>query len=180
VRRLVLLLCVLVAASLLAIPAAATADDYFLQVPGVQGDSTDLAFVGAIGVNSFSWGVANPDNKVARFSNFQFTKNVDRSSPRLLQLVANNQVIPMTVKLSAVRSSAERQVYRALCFTGVQFTNLQSGASTGSSTPSESVSFSYSAVVERFSPQNPDGSLGTPILGGWDLLKNLPFAGASC
>ena len=179
-RRLVLLLCVLVPAWALAIPAAATADDFFLQVPGVQGDSTDLDFVGAIVVNSFNWGVANPDNKVAHFSNFQFTKNVDRSSPRLLQLVANNQVIPMTVKLSAVRSGAERQVYRAFCFTGVQFTNLQSSASADGGTSSESVSFSYATVVERFSPQNADGSLGTAIFGGWDIIKNLPFSGASC
>jgi type VI secretion system secreted protein Hcp len=179
-RRLVLLLCALIAASALAIPAAATADDLFLQVPGVQGDSTDLAFVGAIGVNSFSWGVANPDNKVAHFSDFQFTKNVDRSSPRLLQLVANNQVIPTTVKLSTVKSGAQRQVYRAFCFTGVQFTNLQSSASAGGGTSSESVSFSYATVVERFTPQNEDGTLGTAILGGWDILKNLPFSGASC
>jgi type VI secretion system secreted protein Hcp len=180
-RRLVLLLCLLVPASALAIPGTATAaDELFLQVPGVQGESSNLNFVNAIVVTSFSWGVANPIGGRAQFSNFQFTKRVDTSSPQLLQLVANKQVIPSKVTLSVVKAGTVSQVYRAFCFTGVRFTSLQSNESAGDDGGVDSVSFSYGTVVERYSPQNADGSLGTPIFGGWDVFSNVPFSDASC
>jgi type VI secretion system secreted protein Hcp len=178
-RRLVLLLCVLVPAWALAIPATAPADDFFLQVQGLQGDSTDIRFPNAIDVNSFSWGVASPDKKVGHFSDFDFTKNVDRSSPRLLELVASGQTIP-TATLSAVKSGTQRQLYRRFCFTGVVFTRLQSSATAAGGASSESVSFSYATVVERFSPQKADGTPDAAIFGGWDVVKNLPFADLSC
>jgi type VI secretion system secreted protein Hcp len=176
VRRLRMLLCAIAPVCVLAMPAVAPADDFFLQVEGVPGDSTDAKFQRAIEVESFSWGVGNGDHKIARFTDFTFSKVLDRSSPRLMQLVASNQVVP-TATLTARKSGLDQQQYLRLCFSGVQFTGSHLSGSDGSGLPRESVSFSYATVVERFTPQKEDGSLDTPVFGGWDLVRNLQFGG---
>ena len=165
-RRLRLLVLALACALPLGVPAAAPADTFLLNVEDQ-----------AIGVRSFSWGVANPGNKVANFQDVNFTKSADAFSPRLLELVASRAAIP-TATLSGFKPDGE--LYLRYCFTGVRFTSLQTSGRTGDSgAPDESVSFSYATIVERFSPQNPDGSLGTPVFGGWDVIRNIQFR-ANC
>ena len=44
-----------------------------------------------------------------------------------------------------------------------------SGSSGGDDTPSESVSFSFGKVSITYTPQNKDGSKGSPAVGAWDL-----------
>jgi type VI protein secretion system component Hcp len=40
-------------------------------------------------------------------------------------------------------------------------------------TPKEQVTFEYGALQVRYSQQDPTGSLGAPILGGWNRIKNV-------
>jgi type VI secretion system secreted protein Hcp len=165
VTRLRLLALGLACALPVALPAAAPADTFVLDVEEQ-----------AITVSTFSWGVAK-SGKVANFSDVNITRNADAFSPRLLELVASGAAIP-NATLSGFRPDGE--LYLRYCFTGVRFTSLQtSGRTGGSGVPDESVSFSYGTIVERFSPQNPDGSLGTPVFGGWDVIRNIQFR-ANC
>ena len=36
----------------------------------------------------------------------------------------------------------------------------------------DSVSLAFSKVQVEYKPQNPDGSLGTPVVAGWDVMAN--------
>jgi type VI protein secretion system component Hcp len=38
--------------------------------------------------------------------------------------------------------------------------------------PQEQVAFGFARIEIHYAPQNPDGSSGTDIVGGWDLLLN--------
>ena len=38
--------------------------------------------------------------------------------------------------------------------------------------PLDVVGFDYRSVLITFTPQNPDGSLGTPVKAGFDFVKN--------
>ena len=45
---------------------------------------------------------------------------------------------------------------------------------------SEELSFNYRTITESYLPQKPDGSPGAPIVGGWDLVRNMQFGPAAC
>jgi type VI secretion system secreted protein Hcp len=73
--------------------------DYFLKLDGIAGESTDDKHKGEIDILSFSWGASNPaagssggGGKLS-LQDIHFGKNVDVSSPLLLQNCANGQHI---------------------------------------------------------------------------------------
>lgn len=177
------------ALSMLVPAAAPAAVDMFLQVDGIKGESSDFKFKDAIDIQSFSWEVSNSRQQgpggegsarrgAATFSDLQVTKRVDAASPVLLLRAASGQTIP-NVKLILVKSGQEQQQFLRICLTDSQVTSLSQSGS-GGEVPSESVSFSYRTIVETYLPQKADGSLGTPIVGGWDVVRNLQYGPGAC
>lgn len=176
-------LCALAAtASLVVVPTAAHAsNNLYLEADGLQGEATATHYENQIEVFSFSWGASRAKfAKQASFSDFNFIKRFDQASPTILQDVASGKTVS-SAKLHVVRASGSAPFeFLTICFTGVQFTADQlSGSQGGDDRPTESVSMNYQTVVERYAQQNADGSPGTPIFGGWDLVRNIQFGGPS-
>src|SRR5215216_1866190 len=160
-RKLRIALCLLAPGWALAMLVPATAPaavDMFLEVDNLQGESTNDKFKDQIDVLAFSWGVSNPKSVKASFQDLNITKSVDRSSPRLLELVASGQATARA-KLHVVKAGADQQEFLRYCFTGIRFTSLSTSGSGGEDRLTENVSFSYQTIVERYSRQNQDGSL---------------------
>lgn len=184
-RKLRTLIAVTVActAMLTSAGAATAANDMFLQVPTLPGDSNDAAFPDAIRVLAFSYGVSRDSKgdktRPVSFSNFSVTKYLDNSSPTLLELVASGRTLP-SAKLIVRRDGATKVEQARYCFTGVQFTSLSGGGSGGEDRLTENVSFSYQTLVQRYTPKNADGSAGTPLFGGWNVVDNLRFGNPDC
>ena len=180
-RKLRIALCVLAPAWMLGalLPASAPAAvDMFLEVDGLRGETQDSKYKDAIDVLAFSWGVSNNSNK-PNFQDVSATKYVDRTSPELLELVASGRMVA-TARLT-VRKAGENPIdYLRYCFTGLRFDSVQSGGSGGEDRLTENISFTYSTIVERYTPQDELGKPLPAIFGGWDLLKNLQFGPPTC
>ena len=179
-RKLCVLLCVLVPALL--VPAAASAAaDGFLAVDGLQGDSKVQGYEGTIEILSFSWGVSSVEVKKPSFSNLSVMKGLDKTSPKLMEHVAAGTVVPRA-KLTLIVPSGDGvgPEYLRYCFAGVRFTSAQTSWASGAGRPTESVTFSYEYIVQRYIGQSPDGTLTPPVFGGWDIIKNLVLPPNSC
>lgn len=176
-----MMLCTVVPALALGalVPASApAASDMFFQAEGLLGESLSDRYRDAIEPQSFSWGVST--NPKPNFSDIHFTKTVDSTSPTLLTYLTTGKVIPKA-KLSFVKPGREEFAYLRYCFTGLRVTSLSTSASNGSGNPAESVSFAYATFVEAYRRQQPDGSLGPAVFGGWDLINKLQFGdGSTC
>ena len=164
---------------LLSIPAlvqalpAMGAVQMFLDVAGIPGESTDKGHKDWIEVLSYSLGVANPTSPGGggssrpSFSDVNFSKLVDSSSPSLFEAVASGQHIADAV-LELVKSGGKAsEPFLKYTFTDVLITSYQ--VSGGGDIPVDSFSLSYGKIKMEFFPQKPDGSLGSPIVGEWDL-----------
>jgi type VI secretion system secreted protein Hcp len=166
-----------VAAAAFALPATVrAADDYFLELSGIKGESVDKQFKDAIDVQSFSWGVQNSGKP--HFQDLAIAKSVDAASPQLLLRAASGDPIA-TAKLTVRKAGPSPAPYLTLCLTDARVTSLSTAGSSGGDRPTESVTFSYSTIVESYRRQNADGSLAPPIVGGWNLIRNLQY-GTSC
>jgi type VI secretion system secreted protein Hcp len=166
---------VLACAFLLALPSAASAR-LFLELDGIQGESTVVGFENQIELGSFQFGVAKQKDKPASFSNITVTKELDRATPTLMLRTANGAAIP-SAKVRFTRTSENGQiVYLRYCFTGVRITSFSQ--SSGGDSPDESVSFSYGTIVQSYTQQDAGGGQGTVFSSGWDLIGNLQFGGA--
>ena len=169
-----LVACLLVPAWALALllPAPApAAQDFFLQMDGIPGESVDARHRDAIDVLSFSWGVNAGRNRPA-FQDFSFTKRVDQASPQLFLRAADGQA--MRIAVLSVRSAGERQDdFLKYCLTDVRVTGVSTSGSAGADRPTEQVTLSYGTFFESYRKQRADGSLSAPFAGGFDLSNNV-------
>ena len=97
-----------------------------------------------------------------------FSKLVDSSSPKLLKAVPSGQHIADAV-LELVKSGGKgNEPFLKYTFTDVLVTGYGNSGG-GGDIPADSFSLSYAKIKMEFFPQKADGSLGSPIVGEWDL-----------
>jgi type VI secretion system secreted protein Hcp len=156
--------------------------------PNANGETTDSTYSKnkAFEIYSFSWGASNPvtigsatagagAGKVS-ISSFNVMKKTDSASPALFLNCAKGQ--HFTEGHVALRKAGGTAlVYLTYDFTEVFVESVQwSGSSGGDDTPTESVSFAFSTVDIKYTPQDSKGTAGTPIPASWDLTKNVVAA----
>ena len=154
--------------------------DAFLKIDGVNGEATRKGFEKQMEIQSFSWGASNPSTigaggggggggKVS-VSSFNVMKKSDSASPILFQACCKGDHFATAVVTLNKAAGAAALDFIKYEFEEVYVDSVQwSGASGGDDTPSESVSFSFGKVSITYTPQNKDGSKGSPAVGAWDL-----------
>jgi type VI secretion system secreted protein Hcp len=155
------------------------AADYFLQITGIAGESTDAKHKNWIDVEAWSWGEANPQpvsggsgsaaGKV-QMQDFNFTTRVSKASPALFLACANGQHMK-EAKLAAVKAGAMQQEFLTWTFSDVLVSGYQT-AGAGGDIVLDQVSLSFSKIKVEYKAQKADGSLDTPIVAGWDKKAN--------
>jgi type VI secretion system secreted protein Hcp len=157
------------------------ANDYFLQIDGIEGESTDAKHKGWIDVESWSWGEAQTGTlhtgsgagagKVA-FQDFHFTTRVSKASPKLFLACASGQHLK-EARLVARRAGKDQQEYLTWTFSDVLVSSYQTGGVEESNEPArDSVSLNVTKAKVEYRAQKADGTLDAPISAGWDSKTN--------
>jgi type VI secretion system secreted protein Hcp len=157
------------------------AESWFLKIDGIQGASLDKVHKGEIDVESWSWGVVNEGSPGsgsggragrASFQDFGFVAKISQASPQLFLSCATG-VHHKDATLSGRRAGGDKASGDFLKYklSDVQVTSVQHSGS-GSDVPVEQFSLSYGRFEITFTPQNPDGSPGSPISAGFDVKLN--------
>jgi type VI secretion system secreted protein Hcp len=104
--------------------------DYFLKISDIPGESTDSKHKGEIDILSFSWGATNTaarsSGKVT-VQDIQFTKNLDKASPNLMQHCATGKHFDGAV-LTCRKAGSNPQEFLVIKLTDVLITGYTSGA----------------------------------------------------
>lgn len=158
-------------------PRAAAAADYFLKIEAIEGESSDDKHSGEIQIESFSWGASNSSSAGAgagtgsgkvSISSFNFTKRLDKSSPKLFLACATGQRITKAT-LVAVRSGAQRQEYLTIVLSDVLVSSYKNAGSDEA--PTDSFSLNFQKIEYEYRPQAANGGLGSPSKATYDLKK---------
>jgi type VI secretion system secreted protein Hcp len=156
------------------------AESWFLKIDGIQGDSLDKVHKGEIDVESWSWGVVSEGSPGsggggagrASFQDFHFVTKISTASPQLFLSCATG-VHHKDATLSGRHAGGDKASGDFLKYKlgDVQVTSVQH-AEGGSDLPIEQFSLGYGRFEITFTPQNPDGSAGTPVSAGFDVKMN--------
>ena len=154
------------------------AADYFLEIDGIKGESSDSRHPESVEVFSFSWGASNDAasgggaGKVS-FSDFSFTTKVSKASPKLMLACATGQHISHAT-LYLRRDENDPEDYIIIEMSDILISSVQqrgqtrddlatsqSGTTSGDADdrPTEEVAFYYNRVA--FTYIGPDGTSTT-------------------
>jgi type VI secretion system secreted protein Hcp len=155
------------------------------------GDSTDPTYSGAKGwfqVQSFSFGATQTVNlgsanggagagKVS-FSGVSIQKNVNLVSPKLFQDLAAGVTFQYAT-LVAVKAGSTATGQPEVPVFQITFglVALDSQTWSGEEELTETLDFQAGAALATFTVTNPDGTMGKPVSGGWDRVRNVPWSG---
>ena len=156
--------------------------DFFLKIDNVKGESADSKHGGEIDVESFSWGETNPTSlgsatvgagagKV-KFDSMVITTRVSSASPQLALMCASG-LHAATAVLTVRKAGGTQEEYYKVTFKTVFITQYRSVAVAGIDLiPRDEISFAFGEYMIEYRPQNKEGTLGSPILNGWNQIKN--------
>jgi type VI secretion system secreted protein Hcp len=163
------------------IASGSTTTDIFLKLDGIDGESVDDAHKGSIDVQgtAFSakrgpfvagdFGAGAPTS----FGHLCFLKNIDKSSPQLIQHLAQGEHIKLAT-ISYRKAGGKQLEYLTIKLSDVLVSSYNT-SSAGGGTPTETLSLNYAKIELEYRPQKPDGSLDSGITASWDLKANQKF-----
>ena len=155
--------------------------DFFLSIDGIKGESSDSKHKEEIQIESWSTG-ANQSGTMSfgggggagkvSMQDFNFVMKVNKASPLLMKSCATGAHIKKAV-LTCRKAGKDQQEYMTVTLSDILVSSFQTGGSGGSDIlPIDQVSLNYSKIEFSYKPQKADGSLGSPVVGGWDAKLN--------
>ena len=121
----------------------------------------------------------------ASFGSFAITKEVDKSTPALMQACASGKSFKF-IQLDLARQASESsQDYLQLKFENCLVSSMKLdgvaqpnrlSAELSDALPLEEVGFSYAKITMTYRQMGADGQLLDPITNGWDLKLNRAIA----
>ena len=169
-----------VAAAYAGAPGATAAEEYFLMIDGVAGESVAGLARDAIQVSEFSWGaestsvIGGGGTTVGKttFKDFTIKKNVDSTSPVLLQKLGQGATLP-AIELAVRHASGTLQpFYMRYCMQPAILVSQQQAASSGDGSIQETLVFRFGASSQWFTRQNAAGQYTTTVVGNWNTMTN--------
>lgn len=157
------------------------AQDMFIKIDGIEGESPDAVHTNEIQVLSWGWNVSQHTNMhsgsgggsgKATVSDFTFTHYTDKASPNLLSYCLTGKHIKNVVFV--VRKAGGNPLeYLTITFTDVLITLVSmSGTSEDEARPREDVKFSFTKVTQDYVMQNAEGSRSGVISATYDVKAN--------
>lgn len=161
------------ATSLLAVSTAASAQDIFLKIDKVTGESQDSKHKGSIDIMSWSWGASTGTGRTAKgqqpaacVQDLHVLKETDSSSPELIMNSVTGEVAQSAV-LTVRKAGADQQEFLTLTMKNVTVVSFQLSGADGGGLPTESVSLHFESMQGAYRRQKADGSLEPAIT--WDI-----------
>jgi type VI secretion system secreted protein Hcp len=156
--------------------------DFFLKIEadGMVTETQDSKHKGEIELLSWSWGVQNSGSHATgsgggsgkcSMQDFHFVMNVNKATPKLMLACANGEHIKKAT-LTCRKAGKEQQEYMIIKFSDLLISSYQTGASNGSPTLTEQVSFNFAKIEFEYKEQKKDGGLGGTIKAHYDLAIN--------
>ncbi len=149
--------------------------DYFLKIPGIEGESTHELHRGEIEVESWSWGETNSTatygagagtGKV-RINDFNFSMKVSKASPKLMLYCALGRIVPSATLTAVGPDGTEFLKYE---LKNVVISSYKTSGERSTGPPTEEIRLRFSQIILTHTTQNADGTTSVQKVG-YDLAK---------
>lgn len=156
------------------------AQDMFLKIDGIQGESPDDSHKDEIELLTWDWQLLQNANMhtgsgggagKATVKDLNFTHYVDRSSPNLMKYCLTGKHIGECV-LTVRKAGGSPLEYLKITMNDVVVTNVQPAGSKDDERIVENISLSFSKVKQEYTVQNAEGGSGGAVTAGYDIKLN--------
>jgi type VI secretion system secreted protein Hcp len=156
------------------------AQDIFLKLGDVKGESHDDKHKDEIDVLSWSFGVSQAGSGhaggghgvgKASFQDLQFMHQYDKASPTLMKICATGEHIKKGVLIQR-KAGKGQQEFMVVTMEDVLVSSVQPSGSGGDGQTLEAVSLNFAKIEIEYKPQKPDGSLDAGVKFKYDLKAN--------
>ncbi|HEY1301103.1 MAG TPA: type VI secretion system tube protein Hcp [Stellaceae bacterium] len=158
------------------------AEELFLKLAGIAGESQDAKHKGEIDITGWSWGVAHPAPPPgggggagrADFHALTVQKLADlASAPLLLALARGTRIATGT--LTVRRAGAAPQEFLVVNLKDILVGSVTLAASEASNRPTEIVTLSFGQVDFEYTQFLASGAKGATKTFKWDIANNRPL-----
>jgi type VI secretion system secreted protein Hcp len=156
--------------------------DFYVQIDGIKGESTDSEHKDWIEVLAFNQSLSQPEVAAANpgggratgrveHQDITITKHLDAASPKLYEACASGKHIK-EVTIDMMRAGGDKPVkYMVVKMEDVVISHVATSGSGDS--PTESISLNFRKIEWTYTQQRrADGSQGGNTTGGWNLVEN--------
>ncbi|MBP7566884.1 MAG: type VI secretion system tube protein Hcp [Burkholderiaceae bacterium] len=157
------------------------AQDIFLKINGIDGESADSAHKNEIEVLDWTWRISQESTMhagsgggagKAKVDDLTFVHNVDRASPNLMKFCLTGKHIPEAV-LTVRKAGGNPLEYLKITMSDVIVTLVApTGSSTDNNRSRETVALSFAKVKQEYTVQNQQGGSGGAVTAGYDIKGN--------
>jgi type VI secretion system secreted protein Hcp len=156
------------------------AQDIFLKINGIDGESQDASHKNEIEVLHWGWSVEQESNMhagsgggagKATVHDMSFEHYVDRASPNLMKYCLTGKHITEAV-LIARKAGGNPLEYLKFTLTDVIVTMVQPSGSASDERMREQVRLSFSKIKQEYVVQNAQGGSGGAVTAGYDIKGN--------
>ena len=157
------------------------AQDMFIKIDGIEGESLDATHKNEIQVLTWHWDVAQHSNMhsgsgggsgKATVSDFYFEHYCDKSTPNLMKYCLKGTHIP-NIQFVIRKAGGNPLEYLIMRFTEVIITSVDiSGSLEDETRPREAVRFSFTTVCQEYVIQNAEGHKSGTISFCYDVKAN--------
>jgi type VI secretion system secreted protein Hcp len=171
------------AAVFVAAPAAHAADDYYLKIDGLAGETTVGSTKDVIAIDSFELGIENTNSigsasggagvGKAQFHELVVTKPVDSTSPMFMQRVGTGlHFTGMEIVARKAGATSGGTTYMRWALQPVFVTKQEHSGSSGDDAPVETLTFVFGAMQQTSSKQATAGAPAGNVIKVWNQVTN--------
>lgn len=156
------------------------AQDIFLKINGIDGESQDASHKNEIEVKSWGWQILQQSNMhmgsgggagKATVEDLSFEHQVDRASPNLMKYCLTGKHIDQAV-LTIRKAGGSPLEYLKITMSDVIVTQVYPSGSNTDTGISEQVRLSFAKVKQEYVVQNAQGGSGGAVTAGYDIKLN--------
>jgi type VI secretion system secreted protein Hcp len=158
--------------------------DAYIQIEGIEGESTDANHIGWIQLMSYSHSIQNETTGQSggghhtggrvMHGDLTLVKSMDASSPILMLACCQGKSHP-TATLELCRSGAsgiDAIPFQKVELTDVTITSVTPQANDGGGFPTETFTLTYRTITWTYTKTDTTGNPTGEVTGGWDLAAN--------
>jgi type VI secretion system secreted protein Hcp len=151
----------------------------FAQFEAISGEATDSHHMDWIDIESFnfSMGVPGAVTSTSRrrgdviFNEITLTKQVDKSTPKLMEAVTLGKVIP-EVTIEVTRAYDIRKTFYKYELMNVFVTSYQSSGSTGNTAPTDTLTINFEEIKVTYTEYDSTGSSKGNVEWSWKIEES--------
>jgi type VI secretion system secreted protein Hcp len=156
------------------------AQDIFLKINGIDGESPDASHKNEIEVRSWGWRVSQQANMhagsgggagKATVDDLEFEHLVDRASPNLMKYCLTGKHVDQAV-LVVRKAGGNPLEYLKITMSDVIVTQVHPSGSNADDGIHEHVRLSFAKVKQEYVVQNAQGGSGGAVTAGYDIKGN--------